>query len=639
MQVFFIIGLMSVSGCVFAQSQNIFFKDAEPKHAQRPAYTEADKPLEPATTTVHVDAASTGIPVSKYVYGNNANTYMTQMVDQPTLLNYIKLLSPNVLRFPGGNLSSLYFWNATKNQPPPDAPTRILDGEGKEINPNYWYGMNTDSYSITLDNYYKMLELTNSTGIITVNYGYARYGTSENPVAQAAHLAAEWVRKDNGRTKFWEIGNESNGNWQAGFRIDKTRNEDGQPEIITGATYGQHFKVFADSMRKAAAEIKAEIFIGAQMLAEEPASWWNDTDRYWNSGVLNSSKDHPDFYIIHSYYTPYQKDSRPEEILASATSVTKSLVDVVNKAMDDAKVTRKPIAMTEYNIFAEGSRQQASMINGIHAAIVMGETILNNYSLVCRWNLANGWANGNDHGTFSKGDVLNDPLWNPRAVYYYLYYFQKYFGDTMVTSTVSGDPEVLAYASRFSSGETGMVLINKSSDAETVNVSIRNFAFGDRYYFYTLTPGTEGVDFPLKVSINGSAATYSVGGPANFESIKARSSLVEGGIKISIPARSVIYLLVESSGDPVTGVAEKRDDQKTSVEIFPNPTERTTRVKLSSSGFDRLSIIDLKGREVLSKELQRGVREFEIDHVLQKGTYIFRLMRKSQHVDTKIVVK
>ncbi|MEI9958909.1 MAG: hypothetical protein WDM90_21935 [Ferruginibacter sp.] len=38
-----------------------------------------------------------------------------------------------------------------------------------------------------------MLSQTNSTGIITVNYGYARYGTSANPVAAAAHLAADWV--------------------------------------------------------------------------------------------------------------------------------------------------------------------------------------------------------------------------------------------------------------------------------------------------------------------------------------------------------------------------------------------------------------------------------------------------------------
>ena len=59
-----------------------------------------------------------------------------------------------------------------------------------------------------VDSFYTILGKTNSTGMITVNYGYARYGTSTDPVAQAAHMAADWVRYDNGRSKFWEIGNE-----------------------------------------------------------------------------------------------------------------------------------------------------------------------------------------------------------------------------------------------------------------------------------------------------------------------------------------------------------------------------------------------------------------------------------------------
>ena len=111
-----------------------------------------------------------------------------------------------------------------------------------------------------------MLQQTNNKGIITVNYGYARYGTGNDPVAAAAHLAADWVRYDNGRTKLWEIGNENFGNWEWGYRIDAAVNKDGQPEFLTGALYAQHFKVFADSMQKAAAEMGSTIYIGAVYL-------------------------------------------------------------------------------------------------------------------------------------------------------------------------------------------------------------------------------------------------------------------------------------------------------------------------------------------------------------------------------------
>ncbi len=64
--------------------------------------------------------------------------------------------------------------------------------------------------------------------MITVNYGYARYGKSQNPVAVAAHLAAEWVRYDKGRTAYWEIGNENAGSWEAGYQINLADNK-GRP--------------------------------------------------------------------------------------------------------------------------------------------------------------------------------------------------------------------------------------------------------------------------------------------------------------------------------------------------------------------------------------------------------------------------
>ena len=69
-----------------------------------------------------------------------------------------------------------------------------------------------------------------------------RYGTGNNPVQAAAHMAAEWVRCTITAYKIWEIGNESADSWEAGYRIDVTKNKDGQPEYISGELYGQHFK-------------------------------------------------------------------------------------------------------------------------------------------------------------------------------------------------------------------------------------------------------------------------------------------------------------------------------------------------------------------------------------------------------------
>src|SRR5829696_676150 len=200
-----------------------------------------------------------------------------------------------------------------------------------------------------------MLQQTGNQGMITVNYGYARYGTGSNPVAAAAHLAADWVRYDNGRTKYWEIGNECNGTWEAGYRIKTSDNKDGQPEIITGALYGQHVKVFVDSMKKAAQEIGKTIYIGAYILEKQPESWQTATDQTWNNGVLTQSANKADYYVIHSYYTPYQTNASADLILATASDNTTAMMNYVKTSITNAGSTIKPIALNEWNITSQGS--------------------------------------------------------------------------------------------------------------------------------------------------------------------------------------------------------------------------------------------------------------------------------------------
>ncbi len=102
---------------------------------------------------------------------------MGQMVTQPALMQYLKDLSPHIIRAPAGSVSDVYFWNGTDANPAPsDAPANLLDASGNSSAANYWYGGNTASWTFSLSNYYALLAQTNSTGIITVNYGYARYG-------------------------------------------------------------------------------------------------------------------------------------------------------------------------------------------------------------------------------------------------------------------------------------------------------------------------------------------------------------------------------------------------------------------------------------------------------------------------------
>lgn len=617
--------------------QDFFLNDSQPKAASIPGFNEVEKPTQsPTTTTIDVNLDQVITPVSKYVYGNNVNPYMTQIVGDEVLLNYIKDLAPQVIRFPGGNLSSVYFWGSEKNSPPADAPAKLVDGNGTLIDPGYWYGKNTEGWTLSVDNYYNMLEQTGNTGMITINYGYARYSTAENPVASAAHYAAEWVRHDNGKTKFWEIGNESNGNWQAGFRIETANNKDGQPEIITGDLYGKHFKVFADSMRKAADEIGATIYIGAQLLAEAPASWWNATDRNWNAGVLSQAGPSPDFYIIHSYYTPFAENTNATSILNTARPVTEDMMHFVTDAVTTAGLPMKPVALTEWNIFAEGSKQQVSYINGIHSAIVLGELIKNKYGMASRWNLANSWSNGNDHGMFSQGGEPGVSQWSPRPAFYYMYYFQRFFGDKMVNSSVNGgDDNILAYASTFSSGESSVVIVNKGQTNQIAQVNLFNAGIGERYYFYTLTGGNDNGEFSLKVKVNDATTVLNAGGPSNYKTLPARSAQVAGGIKLSLPPRSVTYVLVDKGNSVITDIIP---EQEKIFPITPNPSRGKFTVLLQSRGYSKIEMIDVGGRVVYQMPIDSKIGQFQVDSGLPEGLYILRAYGRGKIVSEKVLI-
>jgi hypothetical protein len=405
-------------------------------------------------------------------------------------------------------------------------------------------GKNTANWTISIDKYYSMLQQTGNQGMITVNYGYARYSTATNPVASAAHLAADWVRYDNGRTKYWEIGNECNGTWEAGYRINTANNKDGQPAIITGALYGQHVKVFIDSMKKAAQEIGKTIYIGTYILEAQPAAWQTATDQSWNAGVLPQVNNATDYYIIHSYYTPYQTNATATEILNTATNNTLGMVNFYQNTINTAGNITKPVALTEYNITSMGSKQQVSFVNGMHATILLGEAIKNKYGMAARWDLANAYSNGDDHGLFNIGDEPGVVKWNPRPAFYYMYYFQQYMGDRMLGSTVTGN--ILAYASSFTSGQKAVILVNRSTTAEVVNVTLKNATPGARYYWHTLTGGADNGEFSAKVYVNGEGPTEPTGGPSStYTTIKASSASTAGGVTVAMPARSVVCVVID----------------------------------------------------------------------------------------------
>ncbi|MGC9150922.1 MAG: alpha-L-arabinofuranosidase [Microbacter sp.] len=524
-----------------------FLNDWQSKIYIQPTYNQAALPTTLPTVTVTVDAASVVTKIPLTIFGQNANNWMGPMYNVLPLMTPLTLLNPHVLRFPAGSGSDCFFWNCYQDQPPTDAPVRLRKADGTYQTTNlYTYGKTTNNWQATVDDYYRVLQQTNSVGIITVNYGYARYGTGPHPVQSAAHLAADWVRYDNGRTKYWEIGNENYGDWEWGYRIDTSTNQDGQPEFLTGDLYGRHFKIFADSMRAAAAQIGKTIYIGAVMYESPSQSWMNNTMKTWDATMIPAVGNAADFYIGHNYITPYQQNISAANVLMDASNALAPMMTFMKGQLTQNGIPIKPIVLSEWNMFAQDSMQQVSNVSGGFAVIVQGDAIKNKFGLAARWDLYNGWDQGNDMGLFSAGDEPNVAKWTPRPSYYYMYYFQKTIGDRMVNSNISGSNTIKCYPSTYSSGQASVALVNMSGISQVVQINLKNFRLGNRFYWYSLAGGSDNGNFSRKVFVNGIGPSGVAGGPSNFTEINAFEAPTSNGIKVTLPSWGAVFIMVDT---------------------------------------------------------------------------------------------
>ncbi|MEG8946487.1 T9SS type A sorting domain-containing protein [Rosettibacter firmus] len=614
------------------QISNCFLENSELKYAEIPPFISKEKPEGNPSVTITVNVADTLGRISKYIFGNALAAWIgNDPINDPVFVRQVQMLSPTLIRYPGGSWSDIFFWDGKAENIPPT----VWDGnQNKWINFTPQFGKN--SWPTTVDNYYRILDEVATDGLITINYSYARYGTGEDPVAQAAHYAAQWVRYDDGRTKFWEIGNENGGPWEAGWRIDTSLNKDGQPEIITGELYGKHFKVFADSMRKAAAERDNKIYIGAQILHFDGTNSWNVADRKWNEGVFKEIGDAADFYVIHNYFG---KNSNAKSLLDIASQVPKQMMDFIKLDITKKNAYLKPVAITEWNMDQSGSDLgKTSIINGMQAVILFNEFIKLNYSMSCRWLLAN-WESD---GMFYRGNNTSIPKWNPRPDFYYIYYLQKFTGDHSVNASVTGNSDLLAYATIFSSGHLGLTVINKSKSDLLAEIKPLNFGFGD-YYIYSLTGGTDNPDFSQYVFINQFEPTGKAWGPLeNLETIPAFAYNSNGGIKFNSPARSVQFILIEPGINVSIKETEKNllNRETQLFQNYPNPFNPQTIIsyRLSTINYVTIKVYDILGREI--KTLVNGVKhpgKYDVifdGSKLSAGVYYYRI-QAGNFSDTK----
>ena len=466
-----------------------------------PAANQQTLPVNTASVQITVDTSQVVAPVLDTQIGVNSN-----FRSRNSLVNRSYLYeSFGAFRFPAGSGSDLYFWDG-------NVPANINGYSG------------TASNFLDPDHFAQFKNLAGGEATVVANYAYARMGetpagTREARVSQAAQYAAGFVEKMNVQlnagVKYWEIGNESYGAWEPGFNVNGS--------IITPVEYGEDFRVFVDSMKVVDAGIK----IGAVL---------SHNKYLWNKDVLKEVEDKADYLIFHHYLNNIYTAAGTRSALEAVED------DILEIMLFAREYTSKdfgyyPLNMTEYN--SQGYHT-TTMANGLFITNLLATLIKNRVNLASIW--VNEWNinNNESHGILAKNDP-NQQDYTARPAYIPFYYFSKYFGSQMVQAQVTGDTDLLAYASVFDSGETGIVVTNFSDSVKEFSLNFAapndyDVAFRYEIYADNINEGN------TKFYVNGQTSSTPGGGPEDLDIVMPDYATYQTGNTFVVQAYSINFI-------------------------------------------------------------------------------------------------
>lgn len=563
------------------------FDEWQPRTFERPVLLQQNT-LSDATPNIilTVDTDELLAPVMDTQFGVNSNFRSgNSLVERAPLYEGF-----GSFRFPAGSGSNLYFWDC--NVP-----------ENFAIDVNDICG--TMGNRLTPENFVQFKNNAQGEPTVVVNYFYARYGlteegTREARVQQAADYAAGLVHylnvELNADIKYWEIGNECYGPWETGHDVNGS--------IVTGTEYGEDFRVFSETMKA----VDPNILVGAVLSHKEFE---------WNRKVLPEVQDHADFLIVHHYFE-----------LSDAPTAAQALQEIDND-MQEIQAFAKyhtnkpagyfPVAFTEFNIQGD---QATTITNGLFVAEALLQMVKSRFSLnniwVNEWNL-NGF---HSKGLLAQNDA-NQADYTARPTYTPFYFLDKCLGDQLIEVSASANENVRAYASRFSSGETGLLIVNYSDQPQQIGFDFTDTGLlADSIFWYSVHAENQQAG-NMKFFVNGQTANTPGGGPANLDDVPANVATHASGRSLQVPKWSANYIVLNTQLNTNTGTI----DPVHPFNVFPNPAQDRIYIE-GIQDTTRLSVFDSAGREQTSQvglhQKTQNLLEISIEK-LSPGIYFFRL--------------
>ncbi len=455
------------------------------------------------------------------LFGLNVTVEKDEDMLDETSKERIRRIKSRFLRWWAGNT---YFWN--EDYP----PYAISQGWNK------W----TNSFYVDIDEHFRYAEeLGFSVKQITLNYGYRQYYTTlyDGNLTNAIKLAADlveycnspndgsnpnggidWaaVRASRGHpepynVKYWEVGNEVNGDWY-------TDEGGSEPD---GNIYGSQAALFMDAMKAVDPSIHIGVFCDPRL------KYYN-----WSKDVLTAPglADRVDYVVYHHFGgllfdDTVEKDTSitPQETIEDADSwiIRKLRWDNLIKEFVPNRASDIRFSVSAFNLGKDGYSDPVEVTGAITLAKIYGYMLETGYNDASIHTPFGGWDYfkvPGEQGTFSLinqkagGVNTNVPPFMPYPEYYITWMFNAKFGDQLIESS-SDNSKIFVFASRFNNDNSklGVIIINEDSVNYTAELNLQGEA-----NIWVLT----GDDLTnTDISLNGEKSGYQWGGPTNVDAV------------------------------------------------------------------------------------------------------------------------
>jgi len=503
---------------------------------------------EPERALVRVDASrALRIADRRRLLGTNVALWNAAAnFASPMLRRWIAELGPGLVRMPGGSWSDITYWNGhgVRDVTGKVDHSRMRDGypaidysdyarailvlPDRSIRPGQWHG-NVDVK--TLHEFIR--SVPGAETLVTVNAGTGR------PLD-----AAEWVRWANLKmgygVRYWEVGNELEGHWEAGhFLPDGTE--------LTGEMYARRFAEFARAMKA----VDPSIRIGGAA--------GGSSEGGFAEAMLRAAGRHVDFVSWHTY--PLRSTMSHDEMLSLAASDVADAVRRVRALIRKYQPDREDqieLGITEWNMGLEGTLSR-DMFGALWTATFIGEMFRNGVDFANQWDAFTG-----------GGSLVHaDEPFARKAQYWAMYMWRHYMADTLLDCEVEGPPFVRAFATR-SPKAVCLMAINTSPESEVaLGVEVSGFQ-----------PSSEG---SRAVLCRRQYFWNPIEGRPEWSSPPEVTSVVVGvRFQLRIPPFAIVCVRVPASGEETGEAGAPPAPSKPE----GPPPEPTLRLLLPDSGYD-----------------------------------------------------